>query len=167
MDLFFQAEDGIRDDLVTGVQTCALPISPTDLNRLAGRANRNLAAILCLTLRIRPLLPQRCCLLFVVVPVCVTVRGLCALAHCSGRHNPPRAEPAAAPARGQKAQLRPPRRRRPRGSVRPTRFPPTLVGCSERSPPPARLPASAAESLPVSRYLPAKRCAGSSRATPG
>src|SRR5207244_7238197 len=23
---FFQAEDGIRDDLVTGVQTCALPI---------------------------------------------------------------------------------------------------------------------------------------------
>src|SRR5258708_109802 len=26
---FFQAEDGIRDDLVTGVQTCALPISGT------------------------------------------------------------------------------------------------------------------------------------------
>src|SRR5258708_24269250 len=25
---FFQAEDGIRVDLVTGVQTCALPISP-------------------------------------------------------------------------------------------------------------------------------------------
>src|SRR5207247_8500504 len=25
---FFQAEDGIRDPLVTGVQTCALPISP-------------------------------------------------------------------------------------------------------------------------------------------
>src|SRR5207244_6944721 len=24
----FQAEDGIRDDLVTGVQTCALPIYP-------------------------------------------------------------------------------------------------------------------------------------------
>ena len=24
---FFQAEDGIRDRLVTGVQTCALPIS--------------------------------------------------------------------------------------------------------------------------------------------
>src|SRR3989441_7205856 len=29
---FFQAEDGIRDKLVTGVQTCALPIS-----RAAGR----------------------------------------------------------------------------------------------------------------------------------
>src|SRR6218665_2402318 len=26
--VFFKAEDGIRDDLVTGVQTCALPISP-------------------------------------------------------------------------------------------------------------------------------------------
>src|SRR5207245_8574480 len=27
MDFFFQAEDGIRDATVTGVQTCALPIS--------------------------------------------------------------------------------------------------------------------------------------------
>src|SRR5438552_8659748 len=34
---FFQAEDGIRDDLVTGVQTCALPISalPRKLERHA------------------------------------------------------------------------------------------------------------------------------------
>src|SRR6266536_2032522 len=29
---FFQAEDGIRDPLVTGVQTCALPISPRRLS---------------------------------------------------------------------------------------------------------------------------------------
>src|SRR3989440_4685324 len=28
---FFQAEDGIRDLIVTGVQTCALPISAMDL----------------------------------------------------------------------------------------------------------------------------------------
>src|SRR5690625_6673694 len=28
---FFQAEDGIRDGHVTGVQTCALPISPDRL----------------------------------------------------------------------------------------------------------------------------------------
>src|SRR5439155_6069149 len=28
---FFQAEDGIRDGHVTGVQTCALPISYTDM----------------------------------------------------------------------------------------------------------------------------------------
>src|SRR5687767_15549056 len=31
---FFQAEDGIRDKLVTGVQTCALPIS-TNASRIA------------------------------------------------------------------------------------------------------------------------------------
>src|SRR5258708_17325765 len=30
---FFQAEDGIRDDLVTGVQTCALPISTEFMER--------------------------------------------------------------------------------------------------------------------------------------
>src|SRR2546425_3397134 len=30
---FFQAEDGIRDKLVTGVQTCALPISVVALER--------------------------------------------------------------------------------------------------------------------------------------
>src|SRR5437763_16442564 len=29
MCFFFQAEDGIRDTSVTGVQTCALPISPS------------------------------------------------------------------------------------------------------------------------------------------
>src|SRR5438105_15808906 len=29
---FFQAEDGIRDPLVTGVQTCALPIWASDLD---------------------------------------------------------------------------------------------------------------------------------------
>src|SRR5690554_336129 len=32
---FFQAEDGIRDADVTGVQTCALPISPADMRALA------------------------------------------------------------------------------------------------------------------------------------
>src|SRR5205823_11537577 len=31
---FFQAEDGIRDKLVTGVQTCALPISAGSNGRL-------------------------------------------------------------------------------------------------------------------------------------
>src|SRR5690606_40662958 len=31
---FFQAEDGIRDFHVTGVQTCALPISPIFRNRV-------------------------------------------------------------------------------------------------------------------------------------
>src|SRR5687767_15495005 len=32
---FFQAEDGIRDKLVTGVQTCALPISFENFRRKA------------------------------------------------------------------------------------------------------------------------------------
>src|SRR2546425_10170037 len=36
---FFQAEDGIRDKLVTGVQTCALPISLTR-QRLYSAAKR-------------------------------------------------------------------------------------------------------------------------------
>src|SRR3989441_599169 len=42
MFFFFQAEDGIRDKLVTGVQTCALPISfQVALERLAiWRASR-------------------------------------------------------------------------------------------------------------------------------
>src|SRR5258708_36988072 len=40
---FFQAEDGIRDDLVTGVQTCALPIfkktaAPTEILRVLAEA---------------------------------------------------------------------------------------------------------------------------------
>src|SRR2546425_12626155 len=37
---FFQAEDGIRDKLVTGVQTCALPISlPEETRAAVRRAN--------------------------------------------------------------------------------------------------------------------------------
>src|SRR5256886_11562245 len=35
---FFQAEDGIRDLTVTGVQTCALPISSYDLFGFKGLA---------------------------------------------------------------------------------------------------------------------------------
>src|SRR5207237_7762452 len=41
---FFQAEDGIRDSSVTGVQTCALPISGGEAERalkdLSGRLER-------------------------------------------------------------------------------------------------------------------------------
>src|SRR2546425_5511268 len=46
---FFQAEDGIRDKLVTGVQTCALPISSP---RAAGAAARRRAS--------RSTLPRSC-----------------------------------------------------------------------------------------------------------
>src|SRR5216684_2992919 len=38
---FFQAEDGIRDVAVTGVQTCALPISPADGDDPAGVRGRD------------------------------------------------------------------------------------------------------------------------------
>src|SRR2546430_9639124 len=37
--LFFQAEDGIRDLTVTGVQTCALPISSTSADSAGTRAS--------------------------------------------------------------------------------------------------------------------------------
>src|SRR5258708_12801032 len=45
---FFQAEDGIRDDLVTGVQTCALPIlhTPEVLVRIAVRSSLAANAVL-------------------------------------------------------------------------------------------------------------------------
>src|SRR5207249_11027484 len=38
---FFQAEDGIRDRNVTGVQTCALPISILGLGELAFRRGQD------------------------------------------------------------------------------------------------------------------------------
>src|SRR2546425_5651482 len=41
---FFQAEDGIRDKLVTGVQTCALPIS-LSLDPNMDRAHQHLGNI--------------------------------------------------------------------------------------------------------------------------
>src|SRR5690606_39335964 len=43
---FFQAEDGIRDFHVTGVQTCALPISAAVAKALVG-ADLDLAADVC------------------------------------------------------------------------------------------------------------------------
>src|SRR5207253_8642639 len=46
LGLFFQAEDGIRDGHVTGVQTCALPIY-----RRHGRDDDALAAVLCQNLQ--------------------------------------------------------------------------------------------------------------------
>src|SRR5438552_18659010 len=43
MYFFFQAEDGIRDDLVTGVQTCALPISSESTLRNAVATGKSVA----------------------------------------------------------------------------------------------------------------------------
>src|SRR2546430_12989471 len=44
LSFFFQAEDGIRDLTVTGVQTCALPISPRRPARRAVRRPRRATA---------------------------------------------------------------------------------------------------------------------------
>src|SRR5437762_14245976 len=41
---FFQAEDGIRDTSVTGVQTCALPISSSSASPTIRRSRRARAA---------------------------------------------------------------------------------------------------------------------------
>src|SRR5207245_3489948 len=41
---FFQAEDGIRDATVTGVQTCALPISSTAARSVASSRKWSLSA---------------------------------------------------------------------------------------------------------------------------
>src|SRR5437667_5362822 len=41
---FFQAEDGIRDRDVTGVQTCALPISEAVTQELFDGANKRIEA---------------------------------------------------------------------------------------------------------------------------
>src|SRR5205823_11556863 len=44
---FFQAEDGIRDKLVTRVQTCALPISWIPARRAAMESRRAIARVGC------------------------------------------------------------------------------------------------------------------------
>src|SRR5690606_39860128 len=44
---FFQAEDGIRDFHVTGVQTCALPISPSRASKRAPGDRKTSASATC------------------------------------------------------------------------------------------------------------------------
>src|SRR5689334_24592150 len=55
---FFQAEDGIRDGTVTGVQTCALPISPPLPS--SPRLCRSRSTRPALSFRLGPWLPARC-----------------------------------------------------------------------------------------------------------
>src|SRR5690625_4306439 len=43
---FFQAEDGIRDGHVTGVQTCALPISEVTVNKTDNSYNQHMHVLL-------------------------------------------------------------------------------------------------------------------------
>src|SRR5687767_15624382 len=58
---FFQAEDGIRDKLVTGVQTCALPIST-----LQAGSHRHQARMRSLRMRRVHRAGGRCAALFVL-----------------------------------------------------------------------------------------------------
>src|SRR5207247_4717376 len=48
VSFFYQAEDRIRDPLVTGVQTCALPISPAwavTVDRVAARIDQQVLTV--------------------------------------------------------------------------------------------------------------------------
>src|SRR5690349_23719819 len=55
---FFQAEDGIRDLYVTGVQTCALPISMRQMVTSARRKLRFCAQRLRITIELRSSAPM-------------------------------------------------------------------------------------------------------------
>src|SRR5258708_31853436 len=46
LGFMFQAEDGIRDDLVTGVQTCGLPIYIGALSRVVARSSTSCVNLL-------------------------------------------------------------------------------------------------------------------------
>jgi hypothetical protein len=124
--------------------TPCMHLVPTDPNRLAAPANRSLAAIFFPGLRLRPGLRQRRRFPF---RLALPARCRHRLAPWIDRPDRPKAASTAAPARRIEAHLGRRCLRRPWGAVGPARFPPRLVGCSARSPPPARFPAIAAESL--------------------
>src|SRR2546430_11682478 len=54
MFFFFQAEDGIRDLTVTGVQTCALPILAGDFSRVSPRLAEDICKAAAVSPRARP-----------------------------------------------------------------------------------------------------------------
>src|SRR6202789_300485 len=96
--LFFQAEDGIRDAVVTGVQTCALPISPPP-RRVSARHRRSSFA---------PRTTSRCMAAWVspgrsiaISSIGVRTRSLCRwAARRIGKRNSSRACAAATPPEG-------------------------------------------------------------------
>src|SRR5207245_6150078 len=53
LSFFFQPEDGIRDATVTGVQTCALPISDLMYSRRQGAHSRSVTNQACITPGVR------------------------------------------------------------------------------------------------------------------
>src|SRR2546429_1631031 len=79
---FFQAEDGIRDVAVTGVQTCALPISTsvTALIATGSKAAAFAALIRVLTVAFRGAQPDWTALLWIVAALTMTVGNVAAIA---------------------------------------------------------------------------------------
>src|SRR5207249_9293815 len=84
---FFQAEDGIRDRNVTGVQTCALPISFPPEHRSAARGNRWQRVGLTRSATLRPDRPRP-----LAAPKATASSGVIfhwsfviCIAHCGGR----------------------------------------------------------------------------------
>src|SRR5437660_2941188 len=65
---FFQAEDGIRDGHVTGVQTCALPISTARGRSVPARSGSPSSAVPRRAADFRTGRPRRCCTLPEAVP---------------------------------------------------------------------------------------------------
>src|SRR2546430_11552854 len=72
---FFQAEDGIRDLTVTGVQTCALPISMIANGIDKTRATRTMSTGGASEILSSPMTRLRCVLLTTVVRTSMTCSG--------------------------------------------------------------------------------------------
>src|SRR5207253_5954889 len=72
---FFQAEDGIRDGHVTGVQTCALPISSPTLAMRPQLVALPLFAVAMWALASRETAPRRLYLIPVLAAICANVHG--------------------------------------------------------------------------------------------
>src|SRR5207249_11101674 len=75
---FFQAEDGIRDRNVTGVQTCALPISAEQLRAALAKASGTAVGVIVSDTFGRPWRDGQ-------VDVALGVAGVGALLDCRGR----------------------------------------------------------------------------------
>src|SRR5690625_7945352 len=82
---FFQAEDGIRDGHVTGVQTCALPISPSGsdpaMEPAFRRIDHGVARAVAVVIREATVPGDSSCMAFVRCTGWLAIRGV----SCSSR----------------------------------------------------------------------------------
>src|SRR5260370_12308300 len=85
---FFQAEDGIRDSSVTGVQTCALPISTVNWNQAWAEGPMENGARRLSTWNCggtNDARPNRSCSLLPTPCMSTSSQGCCPGAGCAGR----------------------------------------------------------------------------------